>query len=273
MEQAAAKTRSTPASLRQAASGRLFGIRDLLARAAEEFAAMRGPDVLPTVLVVGEIYVRCVPFANGFAVEELQRRGLRVQLAPVHEWIDYCDHQRRRSAPAWQFGPWLSAAIQGRIQRVAFAAMDGPMGWPARPTTGDLLDAARPYLRDDLEGEAVLTLGNPLVAWRQGRIDGVLSVGPHECMPNKIAEAQFSHIAEREGLPAVTLPVNGDPVNPDVLDNFAFEIHARFRDRRRGGDDPAAIRIVATPCVPASATPSLSQAKFHRCPERMSLNR
>jgi predicted nucleotide-binding protein (sugar kinase/HSP70/actin superfamily) len=103
------------------------------------------------------------------------------------------------------------------------------MGWLARPATGDLLDAARPYLRDDLEGEAVLTLGNPLVAWRQGRIDGVLSVGPHECMPNKIAEAQFSHMAEREGLPSLTLSVNGDPVNPEVLDNFAFEIHARFR--------------------------------------------
>jgi len=43
------------------------------------------------------------------------------------------------------------------------------------------------------------------------------------------AEAQFSHIAEREGLPSLTLPVNGDPVNPEVLDNFAFEIHARFR--------------------------------------------
>jgi len=114
--------------------------------------------------------------------------------------------------------------------------MDGPMGWPARPTTGELLDAARPYLRDDLEGEAVLTLGSPLVAWRQGRIDGVLSVGPHECMPNKIAEAQFSHIAEREGLPALTLPVNGDPVNPEVLDNFAFEVHARFRRKHQGAE-------------------------------------
>jgi activator of 2-hydroxyglutaryl-CoA dehydratase/predicted nucleotide-binding protein (sugar kinase/HSP70/actin superfamily) len=256
MESAAAKTRSTPASLWQAASGRLFGIRDLLTRAAAEFAAVRGPDALPTVLVVGEIYVRCVPFANGFAVEELQRRGLRVQLAPMHEWLDYCDHQRRRNAPAWQFGPWLSDAIQGRIQRAAYAAMDGPMGWPARPTTGELLDAARPYLRDDLEGEAVLTLGNPLVAWRQGRIDGVLSVGPHECMPNKIAEAQFSHIAEREGLPALTLPVNGDPVNPEVLDNFAFEVHARSRDRRRGdAGQPAARPAAATPVMAGMQPP------------------
>jgi len=257
MERAAAKTRSTPASLWQAAGGRLFGIRDLLARAAAEFAAIRGPDALPTVLVVGEIYVRSVPFANGFVVEELQRRGLRVQLAPVHEWLDYCDHQRRRNAPTWQFGPWLSDAIQDRIQRVAFAALDRPMGGPARPTAADLLEAARPYLRDALEGEAVLTLGNPLVAWRQGRIDGVLSVGPHECMPNKIAEAQFSHIAEREGLPALTLPVNGDPVNPDVLDNFAFEVRARFRGQRRGGNNPAVKSVVTMACNrPAGKPPT-----------------
>jgi hypothetical protein len=48
-------------------------------------------------------------------------------------------------------------------------------------------------------------------------------------MPNKIAEAQLFHVAEREGLLALTLPVNGDSLDDEVLDNFAFEVHARFK--------------------------------------------
>ena len=95
----------------------------------------------------------------------------------------------------------------------------------------DCLDAAQRYMRPELEGEAVLTLGGPLHAWRTGQIDAVLSAGPLECMPNKIAEAQFFHVAEREGLLSLTLSLNGEPVAPDILDNFAFEVHERFRRR------------------------------------------
>ena len=50
-------------------------------------------------------------------------------------------------------------------------------------------------------------------------------------MPTKIAEAQFHHIAERDGLISLTLSFNGDPINTSALDNFAFEVHARSRNR------------------------------------------
>jgi hypothetical protein len=59
-------------------------------------------------------------------------------------------------------------------------------------------------------------------------------------MPNKIAEAQFCHVAEVEGLLSLTLSLNGDPVDPETLDNFAFEVHQRFRRARQGGLAPAA---------------------------------
>ena len=52
-----------------------------------------------------------------------------------------------------------------------------------------------------------------------------------ECMPNKIAENQFFHIAEREGLLSLTLSLNGDAIPNEPLDNFAFEVHSRFRKR------------------------------------------
>ena len=46
-------------------------------------------------------------------------------------------------------------------------------------------------------------------------------------MPTKIAEAQFHHVAEHEGLLSLTLSFNGDPISATALDNFAFEVKAR----------------------------------------------
>jgi len=103
----------------------------------------------------------------------------------------------------------------------------------------------------------VLTVGGPVHEWRHGHIDGVVSVGPHECMPNKLAEAHFFHVARREGLLSLSLPLNGDPIDPEVLDNFAYEIHAQFRQRatRRGGEAvPEPVRFQPLPARPPAAT-------------------
>ena len=89
------------------------------------------------------------------------------------------------------------------------------------------------YVNAALEGEAVLTVGAPLQEWRRGHIDAVLNVGPLECMPMRIAEAQLHHVAEREGLLSLTLGFNGDPISMAALDNFAFEVKERFKAKRR----------------------------------------
>jgi predicted CoA-substrate-specific enzyme activase len=189
LERLAAEEFSTAAALWQVTSGRLFGLRDLLADAVAKLAAVRDAEPRPTVLVVGEIYVRCVPFANDFVAARLGQRGLRVRLAPIQEWLEYTDHMADLRRHWWQLGARLSTQIQTRIRHAASAVVDAGLGWPPRFRSTAILAAARPYLRDALEGEAVQTLGNPLLAWRHGQIDGVLSAGPHECMPNKIAES------------------------------------------------------------------------------------
>ncbi|HSN15051.1 MAG TPA: hypothetical protein VLT61_10490, partial [Anaeromyxobacteraceae bacterium] len=67
---------------------------------------------------------------------------------------------------------------------------------------------------------------------RHGQIDAVIAAGPLECMPNKLAEAQLHHAAEEEGNLSLTLNLNGEPPDPQLLDAFAFEVHARHRERR-----------------------------------------
>ena len=219
-------------ALWQVAGGRLFGLRELLQRAGREFAALRGPGELPCVELTGEIYVRGVEFSNDSLVEKLEARGLRVHLAPKTEWVNYCGHVARQTGGRNRLADGFSHLMQRRIDHTAFAAMAPHLGWSPLPTAVEALTAAEPYVDAALHGEAVLTVGAPLHEHRHGHIDAVVSVGPLECMPTKIAEAQWHHVAEDEGVLSLTLAFNGDPLSPAALDNFAFEVKERFMARK-----------------------------------------
>ena len=232
IESAARGDLSLGAALWQVLSGRLFGLRELLGRAAREFAALRGPGELPCVELTGEIYVRGVEFSNDSLIEKLEARGLRVHLAPKTEWVNYCGHVQRQLAGRNRFADGFSHQIRGRIESAAMGAMAPHLGWSPLPTTAEALAAAQPYVDPALEGEAVLSVGAPLHEYRHGQIDAVVSVGPLECMPTKIAEAQWHHVAEDEGVLSLTLAFNGDPISSAALDNFAFEVKERFKARK-----------------------------------------
>ncbi|HEX9048007.1 MAG TPA: CoA activase, partial [Verrucomicrobiae bacterium] len=223
-------------ALWQIATGNLFGVSAMLQRAGAEFAAVRGREELPLVELAGEIYVRAVEFSNDFLIGKLEARGLRVRLAPKREWIDYCGYHQRHIHDRGQIGDDFSNLIRQRIEAFAFGSMSPYLRWTPPPRMEDVLAAASPYVSQDLCGEAVLTVGAPLHEWRHGqKIDALINVGPLECMPSKIAEAQLQPIAEREGLLSLTLPLNGDPVNETALDNFAYEVRARFLRSKNGG--------------------------------------
>ncbi len=233
LEQAGSGDLSLPRALLEVASGRLFGCADLLQEASREMALLKSDRVLPTVAVVGEIYVRLDPFASDFIVDKLEKHGLRVRFAPFTEWLEYTDHVSRQRGQAGSLGARLSTAVRRRIQNRCYEIMAKKLGWSPRTTVTDAVRAAAPYVRDDLAGEAVLTVGGPVHEWQAGHIDGVVSVGPLECMPNKIAEAQFFHVAENEGLPSLTIPVNGDGVDAALVEGFAFEVRSRFNAKTR----------------------------------------
>jgi predicted CoA-substrate-specific enzyme activase len=233
IEEGAAGDLSATRVLLEIASGRVYGIPGLLRRAAEELAAVKAQREVPNVLVVGEIYVRSDPFANDFVSEALERRGIRARIEPVSEFIQYSDHVSFQNGTKRAALDRVESLLRSRVVRLCHDAAAGPLGLGEHAAIPAVLAASSSYLREELEVESVLTVGLPVHAWRKGEIDAVVSVGPLECMPNKIAEAQFHHVAEREGLLSLTLSLNGDPIDPEVLDGFAFEVHQRFRNRRR----------------------------------------
>jgi activator of 2-hydroxyglutaryl-CoA dehydratase/predicted nucleotide-binding protein (sugar kinase/HSP70/actin superfamily) len=217
----------------EAGSGRLHGLADLLGGAARELAAVKAERPVPTVLVTGEVYVRADPGSNGGIVEQLERRGLRVYLEPSVDFLQWSDRlawaNGEKGGAADHVESWLRARILARCRAVVGA----PLGWARHGTVEEVVRAGEGYMRSALQSETVVTLGAGIHGWRHGSFDAVVSVGPLECLPNKLAESQFFHVAEREGLRSLTLSMNGDPVDPEVLDNFAWEVRHAFARRRR----------------------------------------
>jgi predicted CoA-substrate-specific enzyme activase len=216
----------------QVSSGRIFGLPRLLGQATKEFARLRGEGDLPTVALVGEIYVRLNAFANDSVIDKLEKQGIRIRLAPFCEWLEYSDHIARLINGVHGFSKRLEMRMRDRILNILFGIFSSGLSCQAHTPVPVSLDAASLYIRKDLWGEAVLTLGYALSEWRKNQIDGVVNVGPLECMPTKIAEAQFFHVAEQEKALVLTVPVNGDPINPQVIEDFAFEVRARHQSHR-----------------------------------------
>lgn len=217
-------------SLSEVVTGRLFGIPKLLRDAAKDFSLLHGTGKLPVVLLVGEIYVRHDAFANNDIIKRLEARGMRVRFAPLNGWfkyVDYCNHQLTPPTTVDRVIDFLKR----RIERLGWQAMAKYLAIAEPDAASKVAHAASDYMTGDMGGETVLTLGHPLLEWSRGEIDAAVNVGPLECMPTRIAESQFFHAAEREGLPTMTLMFNGDLLPEDALDNFAFEVKAHYRQK------------------------------------------
>jgi activator of 2-hydroxyglutaryl-CoA dehydratase/predicted nucleotide-binding protein (sugar kinase/HSP70/actin superfamily) len=218
-------------------SQNMWGIREIITEAAAEFAAAMGEERrVPTVAVVGEIYVRLDPFANDNIVERLESKGLRVQFAPFVEWLEYSNGLSEarilEGRPTSKDRP-LTAGFTGLVQRVTTNVLYGicsrALGWPARTSVSEVLASGERFVHRALTGEAVLTVGGPIHEFEKGRIDAVVIVGPHECMPCKIAEGRFARIGETTRLPHLALYLGGDGIDTEAIDRFAFDLHERER--------------------------------------------
>lgn len=226
VEREAAKRPSMTDVIWHVTSGKLFGLARFMRDAISEFARVRNAKDLPAVAVVGAIYVRLNSFANDFLIEKLEKNGIRARLAPFSEWLEYTDYLGKLMNIRQGFPDRFRSALQRRILAIADGIFAGLMGSHFLTRVAESLAAADAYLRRDLLGEAPVTLGYALSEWRRNRIDGIVNLGPLECMPMKLAEAQFFHAAEQDGALVLTVPVNGDPVDPQLIDNFSFEVHS-----------------------------------------------
>ena len=151
-------------------------------------------DDIPSVALTGEIYVRRDEFSRRYLVERLSRKGLRVRIAPVGEWIHYCDYIVQNKLVA-------KSQYWDRVKNRLTCMVKDPYEYEIKSilaksglykisesSAEDLVEAASEVLSPRLTGEAVLTVGGALYEIVE-EVDGVIALGPFGCMPARISDA------------------------------------------------------------------------------------
>jgi predicted CoA-substrate-specific enzyme activase len=228
----------------QRAMVREESLEDLAQSAAKAFAAIERSEVRrPFVGVVGEIYLRNNRFSNNHLIDNLERYGMEVWLAPFAEWPLYTSITYRRDS-------WVNRDLKGLLRgavQVGFQKHQEHQIVAAFsryfPIIHDdpvelLLRRAEPYLSLDYKGEAVLSIGKAVEMAQKGAA-GIVNAMPFNCMPGTVVSSLSRKVSESlGGIPWLNISYEGlrDSGEETRLEAFADQA----RSFHEGGSFPPA---------------------------------
>ncbi len=216
-----------------------------LRQAVEALAAVpRHHRPKPLVGVVGEIYVRCNPFANENVIDAIERYGGEAWLAPMTEWILYTVATQTIAFKDGNRNPlvkWLSGLknfyIIHQERRMVEAA--GPfLSDRLEPPVEDVIAAGQRYIPIHFEGEAILTMGRTIEFAEQGAAM-VVNCAPFGCMPGTLTTALFRKLAPELGIPVVGMFYDGGGNLNKKLEIFLHNAVGQHAPPRSAADRPA----------------------------------
>ena len=112
----------------------------------------------------------------------------------------------------------------------------GPMISPS------IFEKASAHVSPALYGEVIPTVGKGLDAASEG-YDGLIVIGPFNCLPYRISEAILKPLSIRQGMPILTYESDGYAVSPSFLRQVDVHIQqvldraARNRETPQDGTD------------------------------------
>lgn len=159
---------------------------------------------LPSVALIGEIYVRRDGFSRKELVERLSRQGIWVRTAPVTEWLHYCDYLVEKGLGAgagWRdrLAVHLRKFFKNPYE-TGIRTIMGTSGFyiPHTAQVEHMIESVEDLISPRLTGETILTVGAALTGLVE-EVDGVLALGPFGCMPARISEAIITErLSERK---------------------------------------------------------------------------
>lgn len=164
----------------------------------------RAVNVVPTIALVGEIFVRRDPLSRQFLTEKLARAGFATICSPIAEWMRYSDYIALSGLTGYspnlkeRLGFMLKRFHMSRSEKQLKTILSRSGLVHAEPVDVDqVIENARPYIAPELTGEAILTVGSALTEVASHAC-GVVAIGPFGCMPNRLSEAILSRIMTRE---------------------------------------------------------------------------
>ncbi|HSB82590.1 MAG TPA: acyl-CoA dehydratase activase [Candidatus Methylomirabilis sp.] len=219
------------------------------------------PAQCPKVVVTGDFFLRFSPsFLEGIH-ERYARHGIILLPVGVNELLLYASYSQMASAAR----TWHLPADSGRAAALACIRCSRPdgrsylAGWTAYRRlkhddetyralfrrTGLLLsgihDIARLFrqaalhLSPTIVGEAIPTVGKGVVARDEG-YDGILAIGPFNCLPFRVSEAILKPYCLEKGVPILTYESDGFSAHPAFLRQVDVHIQEVLAGRR-GRDD------------------------------------
>ncbi len=164
-----------------------------LLKVSDEFAAvpMDRSNPRPRIGLIGEVYVRCHPFANEYLIRKIEELGGEAALPPFEEWLNYIAWERRiESVRQKRWGVFFKEVFAGHVQRRDRARIqdifkDQIRGRLRELPTEEVLKLAEPYIHSTIKGEACLSVGRA-VEYAEDDFSGVINIAPFGCLPSTI---------------------------------------------------------------------------------------
>jgi predicted nucleotide-binding protein (sugar kinase/HSP70/actin superfamily) len=254
-----------------AAAGSLEEFRARLPRFVDDLARIpraEDPASRPRVVVTGDFFTRFSGFFMDGVRERYARHGIILKPADLDELMLYSMYDGLADiARDWGLEPGPQATVKActrifekdglpylarwreylRMQRdekkirEQFRRTGLLVAGPNDVSTA--FQQASRHLSPAIYGEAIPTIGAGLEAHRLG-YDGIIVVGPFNCLPFRISEAILRPLCSERGIPILTYESDGYAVSPAFLRQVDVHIeriaarHGAARaaaSRRRGG--------------------------------------
>ena len=183
-------------------------LEEQLDKTAERFSRIplrRPREEVPTISLIGEIFVRRDALSRQNLTETLAEKGFAVICSPIAEWILYSDYllENRLSEHTMSYmeklGFMLKKRSMARSKKSIKSILSRSKLVNAEPLNiKSIVDNATPYISPNLTGEAILTVGSSLTEVASHAC-GVIAIGPFGCMPNRLSESILTEVMTREG--------------------------------------------------------------------------
>ncbi|NOZ01944.1 MAG: hypothetical protein GXP54_08670, partial [Deltaproteobacteria bacterium] len=197
------------------------------------------PGRKPLAGIVGEIYVRCDPFANAHVIDAIEEAGGEAWLSPFAEWILYTvwiERAHVRDRPEGLIERIINEfgnLYIDRQDREYHELMEPLLGDRMEPSMDSITEAGLEYIDHEFEGESVLTVGRAIRFFEEGA-DLVVNASPFGCMHGHISGSVFETIIAKYGRPVVTSFYDGTTKNTNIRSFIlAAQKRAARNDRLR----------------------------------------
>jgi len=218
----------------------------------ERLAALprqRNPLDCPRVLVTGDFFTRFSPFFMEGVRELYNSRGIILKPVDLNGLLLYGAYNMVHDAAAgWGLKPggtalakactrvfqpdgkeylrrWLAYQTEKRSEEYyrRIFHRSGYLLTPHNDASATFSDAAE-HISPKIYGEVIPTVGDGVRAEVAG-YDGVILIGPFNCLPFRIAEAILKPLSIRRGMPILTYESDGYAVSPSFLRQV--EVHTQ----------------------------------------------